>query len=34
MFLLQVFDLTRQSIEVIEDTRFQNNYDLSNLDFF
>ena len=25
MFLLQVFDFTRQSIEVIEDTRFQNN---------
>ena len=26
MFLLQVFDFTRQSIEVIEDSRFQNNY--------
>ena len=26
MFLLQVFDFTRQSIEVIENTRFQNNY--------
>jgi len=28
MFLLQVFDFTRQSIEVIEHTRFQYNYRL------